>query len=156
MESRTRRGLAALAVVTCVLLTAGCGDDEPETIDNAEQTASESTPAESTPAESTEPSPTTEPSSPAAEDAAQVIEITFEGDSVTPNGDRVEVKAGEPIELRVTADAPGEIHVHSNPEQELAYSVGSSTLDLTIDQPGIVEVESHELEKIIVQLEVTP
>jgi hypothetical protein len=151
-----RRGLTALATVGCVLLAAGCGDDEPESSDDAGQTAPASTPAEST---STEPSPTqsaTPPSSPPTEDAAQVIDITFQGDSVEPNGDRVEVKAGAPIELRVTADQPGEIHVHSNPEQTLEYAAGTTTLELTIDQPGIVEVESHDLDKIIVQLEVTP
>ncbi|NYD42798.1 hypothetical protein [Nocardioides panaciterrulae] len=85
----------------------------------------------------------------------KVIEVTFSGDSVTPNGDRVQVSVGQPIELKVTADAPGEIHVHSSPEQELSYDKGTSTVDLQpIDKPGIVEVESHALDKTIVQLEV--
>ena len=44
--------------------------------------------------------------------------------------------------------------MHSTPEQELAYEAGTSTLPLVIDQPGIVEVESHDLELVIVQLEV--
>ena len=82
------------------------------------------------------------------------IEVTFTGDTVAPSGERVEVAAGEEIELDVTADAPGEIHVHSTPEQELSYGAGSTTLTLTIDQPGVVEVESHDLDKVIVQLEV--
>ena len=85
----------------------------------------------------------------------KVIEVTFDGDSVTPPGERVDVSVGQPIELKVTADAPGEIHVHSSPEQELEYAEGTSTVDLKpIDKPGIVEVESHALEKTIVQLEV--
>ena len=41
--------------------------------------------------------------------------ITFTGDDVTPNGDRIDVEVGQPIELDVTADEPGEIHVHSSP-----------------------------------------
>lgn len=86
--------------------------------------------------------------------ATKTINVTIEGDSVTPNGDRVEVKVGQPIELVVKADAAGEIHVHSSPEQELPYAAGTTTLPLTIDKPGIVEVESHALEKTIVQLEV--
>ena len=85
----------------------------------------------------------------------QTIEITFSGDTVEPNGERVEVKAGEEITLEVKADEPGELHVHSNPEQELPYGAGTTTLKLTIDEPGVVEVESHELEKVIVQLEVS-
>jgi hypothetical protein len=82
------------------------------------------------------------------------IDITIEGDSVSPNGERVQVAAGVPLELVVTADAPGTLHVHSSPEQELSYEEGTTTLELTVDQPGIVDVESHELGKVIVQLEV--
>ena len=84
----------------------------------------------------------------------KTIDITFSGDTVTPNGERVTVKAGQPVELVVKADKAGEIHVHSSPEQELEYGVGTTTLKLTIDRPGIVEVESHSLEKTILQLEV--
>jgi hypothetical protein len=85
----------------------------------------------------------------------KTITITFEADSVTPNGERVDVAVGQPIELDVTADAPGEIHVHSNPEQELEYDKGTTTLRLDpISQPGVVDVESHALEQTIVQLEV--
>jgi hypothetical protein len=85
----------------------------------------------------------------------KTIDVTIEGDSITPNGDRVEVEVGQPIELVVKSDAAGEIHVHSDPEQELEYGSGTTTLkSFTIDKPGIVEVESHELEKTIVQLEV--
>lgn len=85
----------------------------------------------------------------------KVIEVTFDGESLTPSGDRVEVSTGQDIELEITADEAGEIHVHSTPEQELAYPAGESTQTIEgIDQPGTVEVESHTLEKVIVQLEV--
>ena len=82
------------------------------------------------------------------------IDITFSGDSVTPNGEKVEVGVGQKIVLHVTADAPGEIHVHATPEQELEYDQGTTDLSLTIDKPGVVDVESHSLEKTILQLEV--
>lgn len=85
----------------------------------------------------------------------KVIEVTFEGGSVTPSGDRVEVSTGQDVELEITADEAGEIHVHSTPEQELEYDAGESTVVIEgIDQPGTVDVESHGLEKVIVQLEV--
>ena len=42
----------------------------------------------------------------------------------------------------------------NSPEQELSYHAGTTRLRLTIDQPGVVDVESHTLEKTIVQLEV--
>ena len=84
------------------------------------------------------------------------IDVTFDGDSVTPNGDRVDVAVGQAIELEVTADVAGGIHVHSDPEQELSYDAGSSTVEIApIEQPGVVDVESHDLDTVIVQLEVS-
>jgi hypothetical protein len=85
----------------------------------------------------------------------KTIDVTISGDGVTPNGDRIDVKVGQPIELVVKSDTEGEIHVHSDPEKELAYGAGTTTLaPFTIDKPGLVVVESHQLEKTIVQLEV--
>jgi len=93
--------------------------------------------------------------SPSGSTDPKVIEVTFDGDSVTPSGDRVEVERGQKIELEVTADAPGEIHVHSDPEQQLDYVEGTTTVTIQgIDEPGTVDVESHTLDKVIVQLEV--
>lgn len=83
----------------------------------------------------------------------QDIDVTVKGDTVTPDGDKVAVPVGKQVTLHVTADAPGEIHVHSSPEQELEYDKGTSDLELTIDKPGTVEVESHTLDKVIVQLQ---
>jgi hypothetical protein len=88
--------------------------------------------------------------------AAKVIDVTISGDSVTPNGERVAVSVGQDVVLDVTADEAGEIHVHSSPEQELEYGAGTTEVTIKgIDQPGTVDVESHSLEKVIVQLEVS-
>ncbi|MBA3782101.1 MAG: hypothetical protein H0X12_09660 [Nocardioides sp.] len=87
-------------------------------------------------------------------DVVSSVDITFSGDTVEPNGERIEIEKDVPLTLNVTADAPGEIHVHSNPEQEFEYDEGETELELTIDAPGVVEVESHTLEKTILQLEV--
>jgi hypothetical protein len=86
----------------------------------------------------------------------KTITITFNGDDVSPNGQRYDVAIGQRIEFDVTADKPGEIHVHSSPAQELKYDKGSSTIDVKpITTPGIVTVESHTLDKVILQLQVT-
>ena len=85
----------------------------------------------------------------------KVIKVVITGDSVTPNGERVDVAVGQDVQLDVKADEAGEIHVHSSPEQEIEYKAGESTVTIQgIDQPGTVDVESHALEKVIVQLEV--
>ena len=120
-----RRALAALTLVVCTVGLAGCGGD-----DSSGSTGGNDL-------------------------ATKTINVTISGDSVKPNGDRVEVKVNQPIELVVKADAEGEIHVHSTPEHELEYGVGTTTLPaFKLDKPGIVVVESHALEKTIVQLEV--
>jgi hypothetical protein len=83
------------------------------------------------------------------------IAITIKGDSVTPNGQEYDVSVGQRVEFDVTADKPGEIHVHSSPEQEFEYDAGSSTIELKpIQAPGVVTVESHTLEKTILKLKV--
>ena len=122
-----RRALATLAVLACTAAAAsGCGGGD-----------------------------SSSPPSSGSSAAPKVIQVTFSGDSVTPNGDRGEVQHGQPVELKITADAPGEIHVHSSPEQELEYDKGTSTLEIKpIQAPGIVDVESHTIDKTIVQLEV--
>ncbi|WP_372726955.1 hypothetical protein [Nocardioides sp.] len=84
----------------------------------------------------------------------QTIEITFSDGSVTPNGERVQIEAGTPIELVVKSDTAGELHVHSSPEQQLEYGAGTTTLKLTIQTPGVVDIESHSPARTIVQLEV--
>jgi plastocyanin len=89
-----------------------------------------------------------------SDSAGSTIQVTFADGDVTPKGERVEVDAGAPITFEVTADVPGAIHVHSSPEQEFDYESGTHDYKITIDTPGVVEVESHDLEVVIVQLEV--
>lgn len=139
---------ATLAIGLGIVLT-GCSEDVAPAEPSAPQ-ASETSPTEpADEGESTASDPTETP-----EREAQTIDITVSGDSVDPSGERVEASVGEEIILNVTADAPGEIHVHSTPEQELTYDAGTTELPLTIDQPGVVEVESHDLDLVIVQLEI--
>lgn len=84
-----------------------------------------------------------------------VVDVTINGDQTTPNGSVVQASVGQPVSLHVTADAPGEIHVHSSPEQEFSYQAGTSTLKLTpIAAPGVITVESHTLEKVLFKLQV--
>ena len=81
------------------------------------------------------------------------IAISFNGEDTDPNGQKIDVSVGQRIELDVTADAPGEIHVHSDPEQELEYDEGSSTIAVDpIEVPGQVTVESHTLGKVLFTL----
>lgn len=88
------------------------------------------------------------------ETVTEPIKVTITQDDISPKGERVKVKAGEPFEVEITADRTGSLHVHSNPEQELEFENGTVTREMTIDRPGVVEVESHDPDLVILQLEV--
>ncbi|HYI57115.1 MAG TPA: hypothetical protein VEX66_03040 [Microlunatus sp.] len=143
MPRRFRSGLIGLIAVL-FLLVSGCGSDEPSGSDKPAPDKSSATADASAKAE-----PTKKP-----KPSGTTIDITFKGDTVDPNGVEKKVKAGKPITLHIVADKPGELHVHSSPEQEIEYDAGTSNKKLTIDRPGIVEVESHTLEQLVVVLEV--
>jgi plastocyanin len=151
------RHIVTAGVLACALaLTAGC-DGEADTDDTG--TATETT---ATPSDGPSDTPTTEASlseEPTAEESEHehegtVVEMTLKDGQVTPNGDRVEATAGEPITFVVDADAPGELHVHSAAGTTIAFEPGVSEHTFTVDRPGVVEVELHDPALIVVQLEV--
>jgi hypothetical protein len=139
-----RTTIATAALLVSGLLLTGCSDDG--STQDGGAAASSSPSASLTSSETASESPT--------ENTGTTVDITFKDGKVTPNGDRVKAKLGEPITLDITADTAGEIHVHSTPEQEIEYDAGTSSKKLTIDKPGIVDVESHDLAQVIVQLQV--
>ena len=146
------RHLVKVGTLLCVLaLAAGCGDD------GDDGTATDAPSAPSEPSESTatpsEPSPSEKETSEAPAPKGTVVEVTLEDGQITPNGERVQAKAGEPVTFEIDADAPGELHVHSTPDYEIAFEAGTSSHEIVIDQPGIVEVELHEPALVVVQLE---
>ncbi len=123
--------LAAL-VATAPALTACSGDSSSQS-DNSSTGSSSASPAT----------------------GGTTVDITIKAGKVTPNGDRVKATVGAPVTLHLDADKAGELHVHSSPEQEIAFKAGTSTKKVTIDRPGIVDVEDHALGQVIVQLEVS-
>jgi hypothetical protein len=154
MSRRRTTALPALALALSLALV-GCGGEEehPEGHDAGE--ASE-TPSPSETAQGTETPDETETTDETAEPAetGTRIELTRTGDSFSPNGQRVEAAVGEPITLVITSDVPGEMHVHSMPEQDIVYGAGTSEHEVTIERPGVVEVESHDPDLVVLQLEV--
>jgi hypothetical protein len=154
---RTRTALA-ISVATALLL-AGCGGEDPV----AEEPQS---PAPSATAE--DPGATEEPTGEAGEEPSEqpteasekprpqgpFADLTFKGDSASPNGERVQLGLGETLTLRIDSDRPGELHVHSTPEREIAFPAGQSERKLKVEQPGVVDVEEHDSGKVLLQLEV--
>ncbi len=140
--SHLARVCSLLLLILAVLV--GCGSDD---------SSGEGTPQEgSASQEATTPKATATPKKDSSRTTK--LDITFKGDTVDPQGAEIKIKAGKPLELRIVADEPGELHVHSSPEQEIEYPAGTSEKTLTLDQPGVVDLESHDLELLVAQLEV--
>lgn len=146
MSRHPSRVLLCVAALGLSLGLASCGGET----DTAEPTSPTATTSGATSSPSEPQSSEAEP-----EPTGTVIEITVADGSVTPAGDRVEVGVGEEITLAISADEPGELHAHTTEELTLAYPAGESEQTLVVDQPGVVEVESHDLGVVIVQLQVS-
>ncbi len=139
--------------LAALVLVAGCGSSE----EPAASSPSQSSSAPSEPSGSAEASESpSESPSPSASQAptGTVVDITVADGRASPQGKALEVAIGEPVTLRVESDAPGELHIHSTPEQELAFGAGTTEKELTLDRPGVVDVESHDLGQLLVRLEV--
>lgn len=131
--TRAGRSVTAAVLIILVTLLGACSGEE----QSGEQT-----------------DPDAESGSSGQIDASEPIEITVEGNEVTPNGERLEVERGETLQFVVTADRPGEFHVHSTPEQVLSFEEGTTDLQLTIDRPGVADMELHDPSVTVLQLEV--
>ncbi|OBK77187.1 hypothetical protein [Mycobacterium sp. 1164985.4] len=127
-----------MAAVT--LLVAGCGGSRNDTESNG--------PAESTAGAANMPDqqrPTDRVS----------IDISIEGGKVDPTNARVQAKVGEPIVLRVNSDAADELHVHSVPEHTFKVDPKpGQQFQFTVDVPGNVEIELHELNRVVATVQV--
>jgi hypothetical protein len=146
---RTLSTLTTVAAVLPVLLLAGCGNDNSAASTSGDSSSSDT--ASSTPASPTSPAT----SASASPDQGTVVKVKVRGDKVTPNGERIKAKVGEPVTLQVDANRAGELHVHASPEQELEYKSGRTTLEVTIDRPGVVDIEDHIADVVVVQLQVS-
>lgn len=147
MKSRPTALAAALTAVLALSLSACGGDDGGSR--TAPETKVTATP-EPTDTASASPSP-----SPSATPNTKTIAIKIEGKDISPDGASIKVKAGQPVTLKIQSDRAGELHVHSTPEEEIAFPAGASVIARTFDKPGVIAIEDHALDKLIVQLEVS-
>lgn len=139
------RALAGACCAVLVLAVSGCGSSSEDT------ETPRSAPGDAT---ATPLAPTTSPSTTATASDAEVVEITLDGTTVSPDGESRSVRRNQPIVLRINAASAGQLHVHSSPEQVVDYPAGKSEISLKFAIPGVVAVEDHDLDRLIVQFEV--
>jgi len=84
-----------------------------------------------------------------------VIDVTINGGNVTPTNAELQAKTKQPIIVRVNSDAADQLHVHSNPEHSFTVEPRpGQSFQFSVDVPGRVEVELHELSKTIATVQV--
>jgi hypothetical protein len=85
----------------------------------------------------------------------QVVEISLKGGKTTPNGDRLTLTRYTILRLEITSDHDDEVHVHGY-DIEIPVNAGAKvTKDITLQQVGRFEIESHAPALTILQLVVS-
>lgn len=129
-----------MVLATTTLITAGCGGSGTET----------------TPAGPTESvvNPSDMPNQQAPPDKL-VIDVMIRGGTLTPTNEQLQAAVGEPIVINVDSDVADELHVHSTPEHTFKVEAKpGQTFQFTVDVPGKVDVELHQLNRTIATIAV--
>jgi hypothetical protein len=130
-----------MALAAAALITAGCGGSD----------GGESTPP------STQPS-TVSPLDMSNEQAPPnrlVIDVTINAGNVTPTNEQLQAAVKQQIIIRVNSDAADQLHVHSTPEHTFNVEAKpAQSFQFTVDVPGRVDVELHQLKKTIAAIQV--
>jgi plastocyanin len=145
-----RRAVAVLGLFVPLLL-AGCGGTA------SSGTASSGTASSGTVGGTGSGSSSASPSSSGSAGGtgcAVARTITVEGSNVTPSPATLDVKAGCPVELTVTADHASEVHVHVVDLEEPVAAGTPETIRFTPKQQGVYEVELHDPDLLLVKLAV--
>ncbi|MCV7432682.1 hypothetical protein MN2019_02745 [Mycolicibacterium neoaurum] len=148
MRSCALAWLAGIATVGFVL--AACGSSPQQT---------EGSSPENSPSSITGQSSATQPTAAATpvRDDSVVLDITISAGVVTPTNAELDAIVGEPITLRVDSDVADQLHVHSVPEHTFTIAAAQKqTFTFTVDVPGRVDVELHDLGSTIVTIQVRP
>ena len=154
MNDRQASSAVVLAMIMVVAL-AGCSPSQPANPTPASTAGGQSTPSSSAFASAS--GPASQSPGPSEIANAVTIDITLSNGQVDPNGKKIDVRRGQTIVLNVTSDEDDEIHAHTgeDPGYELEVKGGKTTRgEFVVSDPGRFEVESHNLEKVIVILNV--
>lgn len=126
------------AFTAAAFITAGCG--------GSTSSESASTPSGSAPASTDAPQMSDQQNPP----TRLVIDVTIKGGEVTPTNAQYQSAAKELIVVRINSDVADQLHVHSSPEHTFNVEPKSGqSFQFTVDVPGKVDIELHELKKTI-------
>jgi hypothetical protein len=130
-----------MALAAAALLTAGCGGSDSGQASSASPSASTVSPSDM--------------SNEQAPPSRLVIEVTIKGGTVTPTNEQLQSAVNEQIVIRVNSDVADELHVHSTPEHTFKIEAKpAQSFQFTVDVPGKVDVELHQLKTTIATITV--
>lgn len=158
--ARSVRAALAAALLTAAALPAlaGCGGTASSGTASS-STASSST-ASATPGPAGgSPAGTAGTGAPSATQGSatgtgSAISIDVKGTTVTPAPSTLDVKAGEPVTLVITADRSSEVHVHVVNIEKPITAGTPLTLTFTPTQTGVYEVEIHDPDLLLTKIAV--
>ena len=138
----SRSLVAAVALTTGLAMTA-CGSDTDAG-------------AKSEPTSAALPSQSASPTASASvtltpEAQKNTVEITVKGAKLTPNAQQVKVEVGDSVDLHITSDRAGELHLHTTPDRHIEFQAGQTDATIKLARPGRIELEEHESGKLLVQ-----
>lgn len=90
-----------------------------------------------------------------AEPATRTINVAVRGGQVSGDTGRVEVPLGTPVTLFVTSDVADEIHLHGYDREAPVPAGGVGSISFIATIPGVFEVELHEADLQLLQLQVS-
>ena len=86
-----------------------------------------------------------------------LIDVQIKGGEVTPTNQQLEAKVNQPIIVKVNSDVADELHVHSTPDHTFKIEAKPvQQFQFTVNVPGTVDIELHQLGKIIATVQVQP
>jgi len=66
----------------------------------------------------------------------------------------VDLAIREELVFEIVSDRPGELHVHSKPEQYVQFDAGRTRAVISMQIPGSMQVEEHDTSAVVAIVEV--
>ncbi|MDO3634700.1 hypothetical protein [Mycolicibacterium arseniciresistens] len=143
-----RIGVIAAAILAIALVGCSSSTAPGESSTSVSSRSATSAP----PAASASPAP-----SPSIPDDATTVDINIAGGVVTPTNGQAQGVVGKPIVLKVSSDVADQLHVHSSPENTFQVEPRrDQVFEFTVDVPGQVDIELHDLNRTVVTVQVRP
>jgi heme/copper-type cytochrome/quinol oxidase subunit 2 len=91
---------------------------------------------------------------PGASLTATEIVVSVKDGKVSPKAHRVKVAEGSPVQILVSSDVDDEVHVHGYDIEREVSAGQPTTIEFTANQTGVFEVETHQSNLLLLQLQV--